>query len=449
MDGLQPESGSRSSPGRGRFSSPPESPHDFLIGSLYQTAFGIQRLDKYLGALAAIFKSHRAFFVSWDPSQPTAGLLVGEHPATRLAEDYRRVPAGQNLWLRPKSRARVWLSSDASQSELQACAQFVRYLYDHDLETTLHIDAVRTKEWAAQFVLSRSRGSPGYDETDMELAWSVAAHAPRAFSLAGASARTELITTALTNVTEGAGLGIAIVNSSSLLFASDQARRMLNEIGAAVHAGIPTFDDSAPPERIRLPRPLAEAISKMGHKPGMTVLLPSNASESRFVVQARPLRTNELLPHWKAVGLFMHDPDKQPKPNNEVLRVVHGLTSAEARVSSLLAEGWPIESISERLGVSAHTVRAHLKKAFEKTGATRQAELVKMVLNSSRLPARENVIEFSPRPLRAAERPAADIVQRRGPAIERGHPPIPPPAPTYAEPNSSSVGGTLGTPRLR
>lgn len=59
---------------------------------------------------------------------------------------------------------------------------------------------------------------------------------------------------------------------------------------------------------------------------------------------------------------------------------MHGLTRAEARLASLLAEGISLEEAAEALLVSIQTVRSQLKLVFAKTGVTRQAELVALIL---------------------------------------------------------------------
>lgn len=62
------------------------------------------------------------------------------------------------------------------------------------------------------------------------------------------------------------------------------------------------------------------------------------------------------------------------------LQEQHGLTRAEARVAARLAEGMAVPDIARDLRVTVETVRTHLKRAYGKTGARRQAELVRIVL---------------------------------------------------------------------
>lgn len=64
----------------------------------------------------------------------------------------------------------------------------------------------------------------------------------------------------------------------------------------------------------------------------------------------------------------------------ERVAAMHGLTRAEARLAALLAKGISLEEIAETLSISVQTARSQLKAVFGKTGVSRQAELVALLL---------------------------------------------------------------------
>ncbi|MBV9078260.1 MAG: helix-turn-helix transcriptional regulator, partial [Methylobacteriaceae bacterium] len=63
------------------------------------------------------------------------------------------------------------------------------------------------------------------------------------------------------------------------------------------------------------------------------------------------------------------------------------LTGAEAAVALDLLSGEGLKASARRLGISLETARTHLRHIFAKTGARRQAELVRLIL-SARHPIR-------------------------------------------------------------
>jgi DNA-binding CsgD family transcriptional regulator len=77
-------------------------------------------------------------------------------------------------------------------------------------------------------------------------------------------------------------------------------------------------------------------------------------------------------------------------PPVELIRSLFDLTPAEARVARSLSAGETLDDIAETGGVSRNTVRTQLRGVMEKTGCTRQAELVSLLANLS-LPRDDDV----------------------------------------------------------
>jgi DNA-binding CsgD family transcriptional regulator len=70
-------------------------------------------------------------------------------------------------------------------------------------------------------------------------------------------------------------------------------------------------------------------------------------------------------------------------PPVELVRSLFDLTAAEARIARSLSAGETLDDIAETGGVSRNTVRTQLRGVMEKTGCTRQAELVSLLANLS------------------------------------------------------------------
>jgi len=68
-------------------------------------------------------------------------------------------------------------------------------------------------------------------------------------------------------------------------------------------------------------------------------------------------------------------------PSAALLRSLFDLTVAEARVASGLALGETLEEIAAGGEVAITTVRSQLRRVLEKTGCTRQAEVVALLAN--------------------------------------------------------------------
>ncbi len=83
-----------------------------------------------------------------------------------------------------------------------------------------------------------------------------------------------------------------------------------------------------------------------------------------------------------AVAVFIRNPADSPQASRTLLRSLFQLTRSETEVAMQMMDGLTLDETADALGVSRNTVRAHLRGVFAKTGVTRQAELVKTLLNS-------------------------------------------------------------------
>lgn len=78
--------------------------------------------------------------------------------------------------------------------------------------------------------------------------------------------------------------------------------------------------------------------------------------------------------------LLIRDPASTPVPTTESLRNLYGFTAAEVKVAIAVAEGASLAEIADNLRVSQFTIRSHLRRILDKTGARRQAEVVRILL---------------------------------------------------------------------
>ena len=88
-----------------------------------------------------------------------------------------------------------------------------------------------------------------------------------------------------------------------------------------------------------------------------------------------------LASGWRSSAMvLMTDPELGVRAQHEALRERYGLTRAEAAFAIEIVKGDGRRATAERLGITDGTARSHLSKIFDKTGVSRQAELVRLLL---------------------------------------------------------------------
>ena len=112
--------------------------------------------------------------------------------------------------------------------------------------------------------------------------------------------------------------------------------------------------------------------------------VPRPAGRSDLGLVIRPVPTSQWSEGQSSpcAAVFISDPDLQESASRQILGELFDLTPAEANLATLLARGLSLAEVSTAQNISQHTARAQLKSIFAKTGVSRQAELVRLVLKS-------------------------------------------------------------------
>ena len=107
----------------------------------------------------------------------------------------------------------------------------------------------------------------------------------------------------------------------------------------------------------------------------------------RFIAHVVPLtsvvRSNATAPRRAVAALFVRKAELDSQSCGAIIARTFELTPAELRVLLTIAEVGGVPETAETLRVADSTVKTHLHRVFAKTGASRQADLVKLVAGYS------------------------------------------------------------------
>jgi DNA-binding CsgD family transcriptional regulator len=109
---------------------------------------------------------------------------------------------------------------------------------------------------------------------------------------------------------------------------------------------------------------------------------PAGRSDLGLVIRPVPASQWSEGQSSPSAAVFISDPDLHESTSRQILGELFALTPAEANLATLLARGLSLAQVSTAQTISQHTARAQLKSIFAKTGVSRQAELVRLVLKS-------------------------------------------------------------------
>jgi len=122
---------------------------------------------------------------------------------------------------------------------------------------------------------------------------------------------------------------------------------------------------------------------------GLAVPLVARNGE-RYVAHVLPLtsgaRRQAGTSYAAVAALFVHKATLYTPSPPEAIAKAYKLTPTELRVLLAIVEVGGVPEVAEALGVAETTVKTHLGRTYQKTGAKRQADLVKLVAAFSNPP---------------------------------------------------------------
>jgi len=128
----------------------------------------------------------------------------------------------------------------------------------------------------------------------------------------------------------------------------------------------------------------AAATAKLKGLHGGGAMSVPRADSTPLHLMVSPLRSEDVIvPGAAVVAVFLSDSERHPAVPEEVLRTLFGLTAAEARLAIYIFDGHSLSEAAELNCVSRETVKSQIASVFQKTGARRQSELVRLL---ARLP---------------------------------------------------------------
>jgi len=173
------------------------------------------------------------------------------------------------------------------------------------------------------------------------------------------------------------GRGVILLAADGRIIDANKSARDMLAAGEALSSKSGRLAFSDPVQDLKLQRLLSKTSSSKARARGF-------ALQHRKMDGQRPLRVLiSPLPESSAqsvafLAFVFRDPEEvQIIP--DLLRELHGLSTAEAEVASRLFAGHSVEETAQILGLSTNTIRTQLKHVFAKCGVQSQAELLHLL----------------------------------------------------------------------
>ena len=257
---------------------------------------------------------------------------------------------------------------------------FNDFMRPQDAGATLHVRLELDESTSAAIAFGRSIRNSDFTTEAVETAQRLQPHLIRAYRMGRLLAASPGVSTDLSQTLEATSQAVLVVDHGGILrHANPAAEQLLRSAsGLTVLNGRLTARESEGARR--LGELIAQATARSARSGGALSL--ARPGRLPLALRVAPL-TGEVTPIFARPRMALicaTDLEAEiPAPEAE-LRTLFGLTPAETRLAGAVFEGLSLPDAAGRFGVSVNTARFQLARVFDKTGVTRQADLVKLMM---------------------------------------------------------------------
>lgn len=365
-----------------------------LVGSIYQAGLDATRWPAFMESLGSCL--HAGFGTLWvhdfgngagpQAAGPDVYATSGVDSSTHAY--YNAHYAVHNVWVPNTRRLQegcVTVSSALFPDSLLKDTEFYNgFLRLHDLFYAVGSSIVKSGTRDVKMGFVRSRRAGAYTPGELRLVRQLMPHLRNAVSLHRQLHRLTALADSAVAALELVPVGVILLTQAGRRL---HANRRADELAArtqALHFGpAGALQAAGTAATACLQRLIDGAVQTGAGKslaPGGALQLVG-AGGRRLQVLVTPLPALSTALEGKAMAaVFCSDPDAVIGRLSQRLEALYRMTPAEAQLTEALVNGQSLQEYALARCVTMNTLRTQLKSAAAKTGAKRQADLVRIVL---------------------------------------------------------------------
>jgi DNA-binding CsgD family transcriptional regulator len=375
---------------------------DELISALYEGPLQETPWSSFLPLLCYHLRAFAVSLVLRPPAAGDEGLILNyqrrgdgeDKPTSGLAdpEDWQALAYKKqffmlDLFVNLPLEQVVSLRELMPESQLLESEYYQHYLQPAGIAHILGADTREPDGLLARVRICRLQGEADFDNCDKALLEWLLPHMRRAIQLHANLNRMRSERNLYANAVNSFSVGTVILDTQArILDCNPVASAILDE-----KDGIKRMQDKLQLSQREDATRFKNMLQCLQENPdcdtahiaqAMRVHRPSGRPDLGLVVRHVPTLQRSDNANGPAYAVFLSDPERQSDTSQEIIEQLFDLTRAEATLALLLARGLSINEASSELSVSPHTARTQLKAIFAKTGVSRQAELVRLIVKS-------------------------------------------------------------------
>jgi DNA-binding CsgD family transcriptional regulator len=359
-----------------------------LIGSIYDCALDPSRWERALAGIGGALDSRGVILGLVNLRQnrfllsKTAGVAPDE-----MRQLAKHLPEAETI-LGKAVASLPWRDEPAPASRYISAAYWDTSPYHQECfeptgtVDTMHFFLMRTPTYHAGLGVRRDAQQGLITDREIALGKLLLPHLRRAVRIAKALDVRTIAGARMAEALDTLRCAVVLTNGDgAILHANHVAERMLRDGNGPIEDVRGVLQATAPSAAAELTAALALAAGNEAAigKTGLTIRLTGPAAPPMFA-HVLPLTGSDFRARLQpaAVAAVFIGAPLRAQEGAEAMAAAFGLTPAETRVLAGLFAGRSLAETAATLGVAGTTAKTHLEHIFLKTGAKRQAELMRL-----------------------------------------------------------------------
>lgn len=355
---------------------------DQLLKLLYQGPLEEALWSSFLNELLVVFDCQYATLLLRPPREGDEGVVLNATmPFENSYHSYRSDYFNQDPFVNLPLATACTVSEVVDSETFYKSDYYKNYLQPVDGEYLLGIDVEDKHGALARLRLTRGKSSNDFDQSNKDLLNALAAHLVQAINLYDALAHAQAQVSVYQHAFDCLEFGCVLLNEKFQVFSlNTTAKKVVTD------QGLLRIKD----RELYLPKSQQTELVKL-LKQQLADYQPNQINGFQVVNQRmsaglglliKTLEKSSTPDAGPVLAIYFADPTKPKLSNSVLLEQLFSFTTAEAKTVLLLSNGLTLDEAADELGVRRSTVKTHLASAFAKTGTSRQANLVQLVLHS-------------------------------------------------------------------
>jgi DNA-binding CsgD family transcriptional regulator/PAS domain-containing protein len=377
-----------------------EADYDRLVGLIYDGLLESQPWQSALPALREFLDVQVVSLVLRPPSAEDPGVILnsvrpepGSDPATLASPDDWELTAYRDQFFSldpfvnlPLNQVTA-LSDILGDEELARSDYYRQYLQPVGLFQILGLDIAEPGGMLARLRLSRRRDEPAFTSEARDWLTRLSPHLRRAIQIYATLNRTASERDVYAGAVSQLAVATIILDEQGRVLNMNPVAQLLVDQADGLSLKNHHLQVAGRDTNRELQAALQTIVRAQQHSQpcvARALRVPRSTGRADLGLVVRPVPVSEWSEGQSSpcAAVFISDPDLHETASKQTLGDLFGLTPAEANLAILLARGLSLAEVSEAQNISQHTARAQLKSIFAKTGVSRQAELVRLIVKS-------------------------------------------------------------------